>query len=230
MKIAIMQPYLFPCVGYFQLINAVDKFIFYDNVAFINQGWINRNKILINGEPKYITVSLKHASQNKLINEIEIIDNRKTLKKTIYRTYHKAPFFYNAWAVVEKCMDYTTSKIGELAAYSVIQTCDYLGINTDFEYSSIMYPQTVHLGRIERLIEISKINNATHYINSIGGAELYNKYEFLQKGVNLHFIKSDQITYKQFKNSFVGNLSIIDVIMFNSVKKIQEMLYSYELI
>ena len=72
MKVAIMQPYFFPYIGYFQLINAVDKFIIYDDVNYINRGWINRNQVLINGKESYITVPLKDASQNKLIKDITI--------------------------------------------------------------------------------------------------------------------------------------------------------------
>nr|WP_310590339.1 WbqC family protein [Dyadobacter sp. NIV53] len=73
MTIAIMQPYIFPYIGYFQLINAVDKFIIYDDVNFINKGWINRNNILVSGQAHLFTIPLKDASQNKLIHEVELI-------------------------------------------------------------------------------------------------------------------------------------------------------------
>ncbi|MDR6194877.1 WbqC family protein [Siphonobacter sp. SORGH_AS_0500] len=96
MTLAIMQPYLFPYIGYFQLLNAVDKFVIYDDVAFINRGWINRNSILNNGKAQLFTVPLKEASQNKLIHEISIDTDQKwrdKLLKTIQQNYKKAPHF-----------------------------------------------------------------------------------------------------------------------------------------
>ena len=77
MKLAVMQPYLFPYIGYFQLIYAVDKFVLYDDVNYINKGWINRNNILVNGKGNLFTIPLKDASQNKLINEIYVSDEPK---------------------------------------------------------------------------------------------------------------------------------------------------------
>ena len=97
MKAAVMQPYLFPYIGYFQLINAVDTFVVYDDVNYIKKGWINRNSILVNEKPFLFTVDLKEVSQNKLINEITIDENsnwKKNILRTIELSYKKAPFFF----------------------------------------------------------------------------------------------------------------------------------------
>lgn len=229
MKIGIMQPYFFPYIGYFQLVNAVDKFIFYDDVNYINRGWINRNRILINKKAQYITVYQKAASQNKLINEIEIFDNRNIIKKTIQNSYNKAPNFKNVWALVEDVLEFKTNSISELAAYSVVQTCNYLGIDSKFEFSSKVYMQTSGIKSESRLIEICKINNATDYINPIGGVKLYDKNKFLVNGINLSFLKTDSIVYKQFGGDFIENLSIIDVLMFNDTRNVALFLDSYDL-
>jgi len=82
-----MQPYFFPYIGYFQMINAVDTFVFYDDVNFIKNGWINRNRILINGQASYFTLQLKDASSFKLINEISFSDNTNKLLKSIAVSY-----------------------------------------------------------------------------------------------------------------------------------------------
>ena len=81
-----------------------------------------------------------------------------------------------------------------------------------------------------RLIEISKILNATDYINAIGGEQLYDKNAFSDAGINLSFIQTELINYKQFNNKFIPNLSIIDVMMFNSKEDIKEMLKKYTLV
>ncbi len=225
-----MQPYFFPYIGYFQLVNAVDKFVFYDDVHYINRGWINRNRVLVNGKPTYITVQLKEASQNKLINEIDFIDNRSKIAKTLRFSYKKAPFFGQVWPLIEAVLECKSETISELAAFSVIKTCEYLGINTNFEFSSQKYADTIALRKGDRLIEICKQNKATEYINPIGGTELYEKAEFAEHGINLHFLRSNPIQYRQFSEIFVPKLSIIDVLMFNSPDSIHKILSEYLLL
>ena len=230
MRIAIMQPYFFPYIGYFQLVNSVDKFVFYDDVNFIKNGWINRNRILINGDANYLTINLKSASPNKLINEIEIIDNRPKLAKTIQMAYKKAPYFENAWPVIKNCLEFDAEKLSEIAIFSVKAVSEYLGLQTRFEISSVSYPETKGLAKAERLIQICKKNNVTEYINPIGGKELYKKDEFENHNIPLSFIKSKDIEYNQFIKNFAPNLSIIDVMMFDSVEEIHSMLENFELV
>lgn len=230
MKIAIMQPYFFPYLGYFQLINCVDKFVFYDDVNFIKKGWINRNRILINGKPNYITIPLKSASQFKKINSIEFLDSRKRLVKTIERAYAKAPYFDMFWPYIFDTLNLLTLSISELAISSIMQVSKYLNINKTFEISSQRYGESQNLNKTERLIKICTENGAKEYINPIGGIELYNKSDFRQNGIELKFLKTNEIKYPQFKNEFVPFLSIIDTLMFNSVDKVNEFLNNYELI
>jgi len=230
MRLAVMQPYFFPYIGYFHLINAVDKFVFYDDVNFIKRGWINRNRILINGEAAYFTVQLKKASQNLLINEIKIADNRKKLKKTIELSYKKAPYFDDAWPVVEYCLNYKTELISELAMVSVTETCKYLDISTGFEVSSEKYGDSKGMDKAERLIYIARKNNSETYINSIGGMELYSKDFFKEKGVELKFIKSGDVIYRQNTVDFVPHLSVIDVMMWNDKETVKNLLNNYSLI
>lgn len=230
MKLAIMQPYLFPYFGYFQLINAVDKFVFYDDVNFIKNGWINRNKILIHGKPAYFTVQLKEASSFKLINQIEFIDNRQKLLKTIRMAYSKAPYFDDVFPVINSCLNVQTKLICELVIHAVQEICRFLEIETVFEKSSQIYPETKHLNKIQRIQRICENNNADSYINAIGGTELYSKPFFNNLNVELYFIQSMDIIYKQHENQFIPNLSIIDLMMFNSKNELRDYLNSYVLI
>lgn len=233
MKVAIMQPYIFPHIGYFQLINEVETFVFYDDVNFIKRGWINRNKILINGNKSLITFPCLKVSQNKEIREIEIDLSDiayKNFLKTIYYSYKKAPFFDKVYSIIVECLESDSKTISELAILSVQKTCNYLEIKTNLELSSQKYAHTKELGKAERLIEIVKENKATQYINAIGGQKLYTKEYFKSLGVDLFFLNPNTLTYKQFDNPFVPNLSIIDVMMFNSVEEVKLMLNNYELI
>jgi putative cell wall-binding protein len=230
MKLGIMQPYFFPYLGYFQLINAVDKFIFYDDVNFIKNGWINRNRILINGNPVYLTVQLNEASSFKLINEIEFSDNTTKLIKSIELAYRQAPYFIDTWPVLKSVFETETDKISQLAISSIIRVCEFLNIKTRFEVSSNNYSDTKGMVRSSRILELCKRNYAHTYINPIGGESLYRKDEFSKEGIDLLFLKTGEVTYSQKSIQFVSGLSIIDVLMFNSKPEISRILGKYKLI
>ncbi|MGM0589757.1 MAG: WbqC family protein [Bacteroidota bacterium] len=231
--ISVMQPYLFPYIGYFQLINKVDRFIFYDDVNFIPRGWINRNKILINGEARYLTIPCKDSSQNKLINEVAHGLNNKTRKKLLRKikfTYSNAPYFEDVYPLIDSVLNIDNQYISKFAVESVKISCYYLRLDCDFKLSSDQYNNT-SLDAADRLIDICKQEGIRNYINPSGGMELYSKEYFQNNGVNLQFLKSVPRSYEQFSYEFVPWLSIIDVMMFNSPEKIKnEFLNSYKLV
>lgn len=232
MKIAIMQPYFFPYLGYFQLINAVDKFVVYDDVNFIKRGWINRNNILLNDKPHLFSLPLIKASQNKLINEIDLFLTDEwitTFLKTIKQSYQKAENFKSVCSLLEKILFFNEKNLSSFLANQLIEISNYLNIDTKIIKTSTQY-NNKHLNRAERLIDICKQEEANHYINALGGQLLYDKSFFQTKKIQLSFIQSDKIIYKQNNNFFVPNLSIIDVMMFNSVEEIKRMLDKYTLI
>lgn len=229
MKIAVMQPYFFPYIGYWQLINVVDTFVIYDDVSYIKGGYINRNNLLGNSNSQLVTLELIGASSNKQINQIKIADNSQKILKTISQNYSKAPFFEDFFPVLVKLLSNKEKKLSRFIGNSLIVISQYLNVDTNFVYSSDICNDK-QLNSQARLIEISKLLNANYYVNSIGGTKLYNKDIFSENDINLRFIKSDPISYKQFDNSFVPNLSIIDVIMFNSIDDIKLMLNRYDLI
>jgi len=231
MKLAIMQPYFFPYLGYFQLAKAVDRFVFYDDVTFIKGGWIYRNRILINKIPAYWGVPMKGASSNKLINEIELDPNplwKKKLLKTIEINYKKAPHFQEVFPLINHVINMKTEKLSAIARESVIQVAQYLDLKTKFITSSTRY-NNQHLKAVERVIDICKQNNANIYINAKGGQSLYDKETFQQEDIQLQFISSQAIVYPQFSKDFMPALSIIDVLMFNTPQQVQTYLDQYDL-
>ena len=226
-----MQPYIFPYIGYFQLINAVDKFVIYDDVNFINKGWINRNRILNNGKDSLFSIPLKEASQNKLINEIEVNWDsawKSKFLKTLEQCYKKAPFYQETLLIIQETFSIDHEPISKVIEYNLRLICGYLDIKTEIISSSAIYENT-HLKAQERILAICLQEKATQYINPIGGLELYDKDFFEAKNINLNFIKSKSIEYPQFKNEFVPWLSIIDVLMFNSKEIVKDFLGNYEL-
>lgn len=233
MKLAIMQPYFMPYIGYFQLINLVDKFIFYDDVTFIKQGWINRNQALINNQKKFFSIPLSNASSHTLIKDVLISENgyekwKKSFLSSIMYSYKKAKNYDEVRRLIEQVLSNSPKSISELAIKSIIEVSNYLNLNTEFKVCSQLYKNT-HLTGQDRVLDICKNEKASVYINPIGGSELYSKEQFLEQNIELFFIQSNKYQYKQFSEEFIPFLSIIDVLMFNSIKEVKVMLSSYEL-
>lgn len=236
MKIAIMQPYLFPYIGYFQLIKAVDKFIVYDDVNFIKQGWINRNSILVQNKSYLFTLPLNNQSSFSKINEVKISDKfyeswKMKFLRTIEQSYKKAPFFSDSLMLIKEILNGTEENL-TISSYNTSCLkimCTYLDINTEIVDSSSIYSNSDLNGQ-NRILNICLREEALQYINPIGGLELYDGEAFKNIGVELNFLKTDSIIYNQFGKEFVPFLSIIDVLMFNSPQEINVMLNNYKLI
>ena len=233
MKIAIMQPYFFPYLGYFQLIQAVDVFVFYDDVNFIKKGWINRNRILLNNEDHLITIPCIKVSQNKLINEVLVnYDDSEISKmtKTLNHAYHLAPNFKSVMGLFEKVMGEKHRTISELAIQSVKSVCEYLEIEKSFKTSSCSDYGNRHLIKGDRLMDIAKREGLADYVNAIGGSEIYTKEEFARNGIRLEFLKPALNPYAQRSNNFVSGLSILDALMFERKDVVKNHLINYSLI
>jgi hypothetical protein len=232
MKIAVMQPYLFPYIGYFQLINIADKFIIFDDVNYIKKGWINRNRILLNNQEYTFTASLEKASQNKLIKDIYLSKDTKwkeDLLKTINVAYNRAPMFGKIYPIIQEIIRNDERNLSTFLTYSIEKLCNYLNIRTEIIKSSVPY-NTKSLKGMDKILEICKQEKADGYINPIGGLELYQKEAFKKQNIRLSFLKSTEITYKQNRNNFIPFLSIIDVMMFNDKNIISGFLDEFELL
>jgi hypothetical protein len=252
MKLAMMQPYFFPYLGYFQLINAVDKYILYDNVYFTKNGWINRNRILEKNKGEIlITMPLKNKSHLKKIYEVLIDDSqpwRKKVLKSLQNNYNKAPMFHAAFPLLEYLISYNTDNLSEYNINSIKEICNYLEIKTEIitdrkKYLSIEdnlkettnekilseTDETIN-SKTKRILDVCSYEKADIYINAIGGKELYSKEIFSQNYIELFFIQSSQTYYKQYENEFIPWLSIIDVLMFNPREHIRHLLNEYTLL
>ena len=235
MKLAVMQPYLFPYIGYWQLIGAVDKFVVYDDVNYISRGWINRNNILVSGNAKMITLALSKASINRRINEIDIaseLGTKEAFLRTIAGAYRKAPFYGDVFPLLEKVILNPENNIAKYILTSIETICSYLEIPTKILISSEI-PKDNSLRGDDKIVRICEILGAETYINPSSGMAIYNEEKFRKKHIELFFLKADldRICYKQFAGPYVGGLSIIDFLMFNSAEAIRkEMLPCYQLL
>ncbi len=215
MKIGIMQPYFFPYIGYFQLINHCDHFIFLDNVQYINRGWINRNRIILNDNVKYITVPVCKSPQNTLISNKKIHHSYHPnhILNQAQHAYKDSKEFNNIFDLLGRTLKTQDQNISSLASNSIINTVKHLKMDTQFHIASQLSPKKPSSLAEDYLIELVQSLNGTDYINMSGGRHLYSEENFLQKQIKLHFLKPYVTPYPQRKKTFTPELSILDLLM-----------------
>lgn len=219
MRLAIMQPYFFPYIGYFQLIASVDQFVVYDNIKYTKKGWINRNRMLQNGKDVTFSLPLKKDSdsldvcQRTLSTEF----NREKLLNQFKGAYQQAPYFRQTFPLIENIVQYEDINLFEYLHHSITQICRHLGINTPIRKSSDIAIDH-GLKSQDKVIALCEAVGANTYVNAIGGIDLYSKEIFHEKMIDLKFIQSKPFLYPQYGGTFVPWLSIIDVLMFNSIE------------
>jgi len=233
MKIGIMQPYFLPYLGYFQLMNACDKFVVYDNIKFTKKGWIHRNRMLLNGKDVLFSLPLKNDSDFLNVDERFISDNfdkeKNKILGQIRSSYSKAAYFPEVYPLIENIFNCNEKNLFDYIFNSIVRIKEYLSIGTELIVSSTINIDHSLKGK-ERVMELCKKVNGGMYINPIGGMELYDKEDFKNNGINLHFHKMRPIVYAQNNEAFLPALSILDVMMFNSNETIQKYLLEFDLL
>lgn len=231
-KVAIMQPYLFPYIGYFQLMASVDVFVLYDNIQYTKKGWINRNRLLQNGCDMLFSVPLKNAPDHWDVCQREVaasFDVGKLLRQ-FEAAYRRAPQFQATFGLLESVLRYEERNLFDFLHHALLQTCGHLGINTPIQVSSRL-PIDHDLKAQDKVLALCGATKASTYINAIGGQELYAKTDFAKQHITLQFLRAKPFTYPQLGADFVPWLSIIDVLMFNTVETIRDdFLPHYELL
>ncbi len=252
MMLSIMQPYFFPYIGYFQGIKAADKYILYHNISFMKKTWLNRNRILLkNQNVQYVTIPVIQKSSNRLISHIQIDNSspwKKIILKTLMHNYRNAFYFEQIYPKLSEIINMDFEFLYELNIESIVRLTNHLDINTIIETNNTKYNEVElelleshHRNgnnrskqidkKAERVFKICSIEKADSYINAIGGQELYNKEQFADQGISLSFLKPDKsIEYFQGEHSFVPNLSIIDVLMYNGFDLTKKLLDKFTLV
>ena len=219
-RVAIMQPYFLPYLGYFQLIAAADVFVFYDDVHFIKKGWLRRNRIWSNNQEQLISLPCIGASQNKLINEVEVDVTHPSyckIKESIYHAYRKAPEFENIAPLIEQIFEDRPCTVAEFNVRSICSILNYIGVSTHCVLSSEVAPESRGMHRADRLISITKKFGSSTYINSLGGKDLYDKTYFKSKDIELQFLDPKIPAFEDgIRVGQKMNLSIIDSLMLHS--------------
>lgn len=241
MALGLMQPYLFPYLGYFQLIAYVDTYVFYGNVQYIKNGWVNRNQIFVNvskNQTHYFTFSVAKDHYKTNINQrhySNLKEDCNKLKRNLFQSYRGALNFEEAYELVEEILSFQNDNVAYFNMNANYKIAEYLGIKTKITCTDIIEENVFgedfyRLNHENKVIHICNYFNEDSYVNAINGISLYHKENFLAKGIELGFIKMDEFVYPQFNGQFVPNLSIIDVIMHNQVKDVKKLLNRYHII
>ena len=235
MRVAIMQPYFFPYIGYFALLKHAEKFILFDPVQFITHGWIERNRILKqNSGWSYIKVPLVSHSHETIIKDLRIKKDEPWREKIFAQLVHykkKANYYYKTIDVIKRALEIDTDSITELNKHILDVVCAYLGFNPDIEIFSNMGMNIDKPNAPDEwaLNICKKIEGDVHYINPIGGLEFFERTKYQKSGIDISFMKMNIPKYSQNQETFEEGLSIIDIMMYNSVEQISVMLNDFTL-
>jgi hypothetical protein len=234
MRVAIMQPYFFPYIGYFQLIYATDRFILLDDVQYIRHGWINRNRILKPGEGvQYITVPLAAHHRETLIKDIGISDAPGCFLKILRQLEHyrkRAPYYKAVMELLRECFNCNATGITALNAHCLETVCRYIGLRYHIEIAGQLHlDYTAVQEADEWALQISRQLGASEYINPPGGSSFFNRAKYEANNIQLWFLHPHLRAYDQGRQKFEPGLSIIDVMMFNTPEQIRSLLQEYEL-
>ena len=233
MRVAIMQPYFFPYIGYFMLIKNTDLFVLFDNIQYIRHGWINRNRILKPGEGwQYINFPIRKHSRGTLIQDIIINNDQHWKRKIMAQIQHykaTAPHYEAVMKFLENALEINTESVVDLNTFLLSEVCRYLEIDFHFQKSSELNIDWNNVNAPDEwALEISKYYKAKEYINPVGGIDIFEKDKFEKEGISIKFIAPVFRRYSQGRSDFIPSLSIIDVMMFNSKNTTRQMMDSYE--
>lgn len=232
MRVAIMQPYFFPYIGYFQLIGAVDLFVVYDNIKYTKKGWINRNRMLQNGQDLMFSLPLRHDADHLDVRDRVLAPDfkRDKLLNQLRGAYARAPQFAATFPVVERAVRCADQNLFGYLHHALRCACDHLGLTTPIVVSSTVDVDHDLRGQ-DKVIALARAVGATAYVNPIGGTDLYDRDAFRQQGLELRFLRARPFEYAQFGAPFVPWLSLIDVLMFNPLDVVRTTVAShYDLI
>lgn len=229
-KIAIYQPYFFPYLGYWQLLDAADVFIVGDSFQYIMRGFINRNTILLNHAPHRFTMSVRGGSPQKRISEVEVIDDFRKLRKTLRHAYGNAKHYSEAMDLIEHILCFPDRRLARFLGHQIATVAEYMGLGTEIVYMSELSDLGETSSREQRLCGWVKQVRGNCIVNPTGSKSLYSPSDFTRRGVTLAVLEPHQVSYPQNTRNFIPNLSLIDALMHCSKAQLASLVRSYDII
>ncbi|MEK8034551.1 WbqC family protein [Ideonella sp. DXS29W] len=228
-RVAVLQPYLFPYLGTFQLARQVDRFVFFDDVAFIKKGYIHRNAVLLDGQLHPFTAPVRNASQNRTILQHEYVGDWQALLALLHRAYGKAPCFEPVYDVVQRVLLERDENVARKNARCMAAVFEYLGLPFEHGFSSA-HALPPELRASARVRAVCRAEGATTYVNPAGGRALYDAADFERDGMALRFCVMRPVLYPQQAPNFVPFLSMLDVLMHCPREQVVQLLDACDLV
>jgi len=223
MRLGLHQPYFFPYLGYYQLLFGVDRFVAYDDVAWIKGGWIHRNRLRSQAGPAWFTIPTRGASSRAPLDTVKVAEGswREKMLRTFEQSYARAPFRQPVLTMVRSVVATPSPFVADIAVASLTAVRDYLGFTTPIHRARNRYQPSAARGQ-DRVISICRAERATEYLNATGGSALYDRQAFERAGIALRFVHTG--------NPSESALSIVDTLMHNSIEQVRAMVAAYELV
>ena len=234
--VAVMQPYFFPYLGHFSLIQEADYWVVFDIVPFKRKTWMTRNRVLHpEGGWKYISVPVGKGVTGRPVHFIDIGDVeflRRKIQRNLQHYKDLAPYYETVNELVDSVFcRLKKGTLPELNVAALETISEYIGLEFSYDYCSelaLHLPETMQAG--EWAPEITARVGGSRYINPISGFPLFDERDFSSRGITLSFLEINKWNYQQQGFEFVPDLSIIDVLMWNDAAAVKEAVISKYLI
>jgi hypothetical protein len=225
-KIAILQSNYIPWKGYFNIIDVVDEFIFYDEVQYTKNDWRNRNQIVTPNGLLWLTIPIKHVSLRQKINETQVLNDswRNKHLSNIRQFYKNAPYYRATIEFVAEIYETCSyENLSDINIHFIKMLNNFIGITTKLsrceDYGLIE-------GKTERLVDLVKKANGTEYVSGPAAKSYINEKLFEEEDIKLTWMDySNYPKYQQLNESFFHGVSILDTI-FNTGMEIKKYLQS----
>ena len=215
---AIMQPYFFPYLGYWQLIAKADVFVILEQVQHTKGSWINRNYVLGSHAASLISVPLEKAPDHCLIQHRQVSDvwteARRRALRTLRLCYRNSPFFEDVYPWLEEQLSFPEKRLSKYLEHQIRSTADLLSVNTKIVTAGDL-GNFADFERNRRIVEICRSLECDRYLNLPGGRTLYSPDSFPEDKLSLGFLIPELPRYGQGSREFVPSLSIIDSLFWN---------------
>ena len=212
MRVVVLQPTYLPWMGYFDMMDEADIFVFYDDVQFSVQSWQQRNKIKTAQGWTWLTVPVVRQF-GSLINDTRINNNSNWNKKhweSIKQSYSKAPFFEEYGSIFKEIYENEWEYLPDLNMTLIKTLKEMLGLKAKLIVSSDLSIEGV---KTERLLTTLKKLGASEYISGPGAKNYLEVNGFRENNIKLYWYEYQHPVYPQIRGEFIPYLSVIDLLL-----------------
>lgn len=229
-----MQPYFFPYMGHFSLVAACEKWVVFDDSQYTSRSWMNRNRVLHPSAGwSYINLPVHKTGLNSKIKDVLVVDKKDSWLRVRAQLAHyknKAPFYNQVLSIVDEAFSVESHRLVDINVSSIKSVCRYLNVAFDYTISSrVNFDYSTVREADDWAFVITRQMGGEQYVNPSSGRHLFSRKKYIEGGIDLLFHEFEPFVYDCGQFKFESSLSILDVLMWNTVESVRSGLSCFKL-